>query len=88
MSIQDKIAALPEWPKGGVPAHGSLGAVIALEHGAALARLALAREWMDDADHHAECNAAAWDDDGPYTRTGAPCTCGRDALLAALERKP
>lgn len=45
----------------------------------------LARGWMEDADHHADCNAAAWDEDGPYTRHGAPCTCGRDALFATLE---
>lgn len=40
---------------------------------AALARLALARKWIAGAPHHYEC----------YGLT--TCTCGRDALLEALQ---
>jgi hypothetical protein len=45
---------------------------------AALARLAVAREWIALARHLDSCEAQGWEHP-------IPCTCGRDALLAALE---
>jgi len=77
--LQSKIAALPEWPDT-VGVHGSLGAIICLERDAALARLALAREWIEDA-HRLWCDLVP-DEEG---RRAGPCDCGRDALLLALE---
>jgi hypothetical protein len=72
--MEQRIAALPEWPKGGVPVHGSLGAVIALEHQAALDRLALAREWIAHA-HSDECSRMQ----------ESECDCDWAEVLAALE---
>ena len=77
MSLHDKIAALPEW--------GSRSDEYAE---AVLARLALAREWMDDASHHDGCELFRCSDEGTYVGAIGRCTCGRDALLEALEVKP
>jgi hypothetical protein len=79
MSIHDKIAKLPEWPKPGqyVNVYGmeEMGKLGRQLH-AALARLALAREWMKQS-HRLECD---------IVRPGRRpiCTCGRSALLAAI----
>ena len=75
--LQAKIAALPEW--------GSRSDEYAE---AVLARLALAREWMDDASHHDGCELFRCSDEGTYVGAIGRCTCGRDALLEALEVKP
>lgn len=50
---------------------------------AALARLALAREWIDGAPHAIKCPWERWT--GCADALKPPCTCGRDALLKALE---
>ena len=71
--LQAKIAALPEW--------GSRSDEYAE---AALARLALARKWIASQPHGVVpgvgIDCAAFN---PRTRLN--CTCGRDALLEALE---
>jgi hypothetical protein len=78
--LQSKIAALPEWPE---PITNFDISVREWGHWqmdgrlAALARLALAREWIKDA-HGWGCSY-----DGSFMES--PCTCGRDALLTALE---
>lgn len=76
--LQSKIDALPEWPdmeRWGWASHEI--------ETAALARLALAREWIEANPHTNPCpwrgllkNAAGYI---------PPCACGRDALLKALE---
>ena len=71
MNLAEKIAALPEWPS--VMVDGP-------DLRAALARLQLAREWIAQTwTHHGNCRAIGSFAEPP------PCTCGRDALLAALE---
>jgi UDP-N-acetylmuramyl pentapeptide synthase len=78
-TLQEKIAALPEWPKPGqyVNVYGmeEMGKLGRQLH-AALARLALAREWIEYA-HQSDCDQMDRDAE-------RPCSCGRDALLAAL----
>ena len=88
-----KIAALPEWPdsndyaskfvlSSGVSVTYSYPAddvkFVNAQLDSALARLALAREWIEGKGHDLSCESACWE---AYT----PCTCGRDQLLAALE---
>jgi hypothetical protein len=78
MSLHDKIAKLPEWPDPNalfivtwhVAPH--LPALCA----AALARLELAREWIAKA-HVSYCDYEMY-------QGRMRCTCGRDALLAAI----
>lgn len=88
MTLADKIAALPEWPKeiervGPYKRYAGHDYTV-YDDGrsadtpyftdlstAALARLALARKWIDLCRHRPGCMY--------------PCTCGRDALLKALE---
>lgn len=93
MTIEADIKELPEWPPLPVQ-YGSnmepyksnaLLRHVMAERDAALAYLALARKWMDDAPHHDECDKARWSEDGTYSVSHDPCTCGRDALLAAME---
>ena len=65
--LDERIAGLPEWPD---PYEHSDRLTAEFTIDAALARLALAREWI------------------ALQRHGCPdrlCTCGRDALLAAME---
>lgn len=84
--FQARLDALPKWPKGSylicrpdevVSWHESMTY-------AALARLALAREWIG-IEHRPWC--ASLNPGAEHFRTGKnpPCTCGRDALLAKLE---
>ena len=82
MNLHDKLAALPEWPQANISHR------CCWEGAAALARLALAREWMDDASHHDGCELFRCSDEGTYVGAIGRCTCGRDALLEALEVKP
>ena len=74
MNIQQRIAGLPEWPltQGEVDWYDGLRVAEA-----ALARLALAREWVSLSPHYIQCDS--------WRQAAKPCTCGRDALLAALE---
>jgi hypothetical protein len=86
MTLADKIAGLPERPRG---SHFTYRAdeqewywhTAAL---AALARLELAREWIEQTHLHG-CSGGKWS-----MKTGRyeECDCGRDALLKALEAKP
>ena len=86
-----KIAALPEWPdindyasKFVLPSGVSVTysypdadvKFVSVQLDAALARLALAREWIEEA-HLSYCDI--------NMRSNGRCDCGRDALLAALE---
>ena len=75
MNIKERIAALPEWPK---PMRGMPLESAADQLDSALARLALAREWIEVTGRHSDsCH---------YGNLVNPrCTCGRDALLKALE---
>jgi len=75
--LQAKLDALPKWP--GLMDHGRY--YYKKESAAALARLALAREWIGDT-HRADCmiTLVTW------TQLGErDCTCGRDALLKEME---
>jgi hypothetical protein len=81
MSLKSKLDALPGWPK-----TARLGMSDSTdadywcdESAAALARLALAREWIAEA-HKDECDMNL----SKYPQYGK-CDCGRDELLAALE---
>lgn len=80
MGIKERIAGLPEWPD---PDDFNVGnpvdewAKAVRDRDAALARLALAREWI--------AKDGCEDDCLVYRAIPHPCTCGRDALLAALE---
>lgn len=83
--LQTKLAALPDWPEPisnfdiSVRDYGWWQT----ERGvAALARLALAREWIASQPHGVSRSGT---DCLSFRFTGQPCTCGRDALLAALE---
>ncbi len=71
MTLQERIDALPGWPESTVddPQHG-----YAMRN-AAIARLALLRSWIEGAQCHNGCQSK-WNE---------PCTCSRDALLAATE---
>jgi len=74
--LSSKIAALPPWPTPDGHGDGFELVHCAVRLGAALARLALAREWIEGRPHDGSCPAIH----------GAPnCFCGRDALLKALE---
>ena len=94
IDLQAKIDALPEWPKpiarvGPYKIYGDHKYAVYDDGNsaetpyqtdlaqAALARLALAREWAAKAPHHVSC--AAW------CQSSKDCTCGRDALLKAME---
>jgi len=76
--LQERIAALPEWAECEGYEDGLRVDRDTLRLRAALARLALAREWIADSRHLESCEYDAWE-------IKTPCTCGRDALLAALE---
>jgi hypothetical protein len=88
MDIKEQIAALPKEPERPkiLRPERSVGAesqwtVYQFNRAeAALARLALAREWIEAA-HQSDCDL--FTDDG--MRSFYSCTCGRDALLKALE---
>jgi hypothetical protein len=68
--MERKIAALTPWTAGdGGPNLGN--------YCAAMDRLALAREWI--------ARDGCEDDCMVYRATPQPCTCGRAALLAALD---
>lgn len=86
-SLQDDIARVErEQPGPKKPVKGADDFTRMLFHAeqrdAALARLALCREWIKNA-HTVYCERFP-DEDGYY---GA-CNCGRDALLKMLENKP
>ena len=84
-TLHDKIAALPEWPER-IASDVQPWQTIVHEHRAALARLALAREWIESEPHTAKC---PWRGLAKNAEGFKPvCTCGRDALLKALEAKP
>lgn len=76
-TLADRIKALPGWPERGA-ADVQPWQTIVHEHRAALARLALAREWIADRPHTANCTIH-----GSFAPTPR-CSCGRDALLAAI----
>jgi len=80
MDIKERIAGLPEWPERFWPAIASRPAY----EKAARARLALAREWIKTQPHGIAPNGIDCQSfrKAPLARS---CTCGRDALLAALE---
>jgi hypothetical protein len=92
MSLQEQIDALPEWPdiKDMLSACMSADVIeeVMLNHqsdrvDAALARLALAREWIEREPH---ANRCPWRNLAQNAAGFRPaCTCGRDALLKALE---
>lgn len=87
MTLPEQFAALPGWMQPVlVPQAHSSGAGDAARYwesqcAAALARLALAREWIGCA-HQVGCTQ--WPNDNGLISRKA-CDCGRDALLAALE---
>ena len=85
--LTDKIAALMEWPKlKGKASSSPYRTWYDYEHkrsNAALARLALAREWISFYPHQAGCPWRGVLND--VTGKQPPCNCGRDQLLAALE---
>ena len=93
MTLQEKIHTLPDYPTwegthNGVPSGDSkLIADIdyyAGRYEAALARLALAREWILTSVPHLEgCPWRGLTRDAQGLLPG--CSCGRDALLAAME---
>jgi len=82
-SITERIAGLPEWPD---PDDFNVGnpvdewAKAVRDLAAALARLALAREWIDCHPHEEWCELYKNEVDQFLV-----CRCGRDALLKALE---
>lgn len=73
-TLQDQIDALPGWPAATFPTRS-------IE--AALARLALAREWIAETGHSGDCPAHLRGT--PYGDDDAPCLCYRDVLLKAME---
>jgi hypothetical protein len=76
MSLKAKLDALPPWADEiSLAGLGEDPRAVALY--AALARLALAREWIEDA-HGRHCSY-----DGSYE--GGECSCERSELLKALE---
>jgi len=94
MTLAEQIAALPEWPKeDNYSAQFRLASGVAVTYSypaddfrlaqatvdAALARLALAREWIEGIPHVWDCDLCHGAKKNPR------CTCGRDALLNALE---
>ena len=87
--LQAKFAALPEWPHGAqiTQRPDEIAGWYKSNADAALARLALLREWVAEANHHDGCaclyyaaSSEMW-----FASDDKPCTCGRDALLAATE---
>jgi hypothetical protein len=77
--LDKRIAGLPEWPD---PYEHSDRLTAEFTIDAALARLALAREWIEQSEHHGHL---AWCELAPNFIEGCVCACGRDALLKALE---
>jgi hypothetical protein len=76
--IADKIAALPPWAD--EISLGGLGEDPRdVDLAAAFARLELAREWIQRSPHDPDCAGVEW------VAVPQPCSCGRDALLKALE---
>ena len=71
IDLQARLDALPEWPQARWQTEGY--------HLAVLARLALAREWIAAIPCEDDCGRYR------FASKDQPCTCGRDALLAALE---
>ena len=92
-----KIAALPKWPVfPNWTSHADVSLrypaesvrqererIVTVTANAALARLALAREWISFYPHQAGCPWRGVLND--VTGKQPPCNCGRDQLLAALE---
>lgn len=83
MTLRDEIKKLPKWP--GSPKDNDVATLWARERSlgyAALARLALIAKMAKDGDTRlVQCTAQCWLD----THSDATgCTCGRDALLAAI----
>jgi hypothetical protein len=80
--LEQRIAALPEWPDPDEPMFKQER--LAWSSDAALARLALALEWINTRVPHLE--GCPW---RGLTRDAQgllpDCRCGRDAMLAALE---
>ena len=84
MTLTDKIAALPKWmvpaltpePRRSGPFDAEQYWMAQFE--AALARIALAREWIALDCMHSNCPHQ-------YDRPGVECSCTRSALLKALE---
>jgi hypothetical protein len=86
MTIQDELAKLPEWPKlkgkASSAPHRTWYDYEHLRANAALARLAAAREWIESQPHGVQPNGIDCDKFRTILRG---CTCGRDALLKAME---
>jgi hypothetical protein len=80
MDIKERIAALPEWAECEGYEDGLRVDRDTLRLRAALARLALAREWIDCHPHEEWCELYKNEVDQFLV-----CRCGRDALLKALE---
>lgn len=91
MTIEAKIAALPEWPE--LPHPLGDHAAYEIENGrCALARLALLVRMAKKGDvrlirHDRLCNLSKpypFSNSARKAREAAGCTCGRDALLAKM----
>jgi hypothetical protein len=97
MDVMERIAGMPRWSKEveANPYSSNLLGAIAMRGAsrkerdliAALARLALAREWIAEANHHDGCECLYYvaSSEMWFASDSKPCNCGRDALLAALE---
>ena len=86
-TLKEQIDALPEWPVEidvgyPPPDDAEWNDYLHEKLGAALARLALARQWIATSNHDDTCDL--FED---YSRDASEltCTCGKDALLQALE---
>ena len=77
MTLQQKIDALPPLPTLEQAFENGRAWEISRREDWYAKRLALAREWIERNGHSLDCEKGAWE-------ISAPCTCGRDALLAAL----
>jgi hypothetical protein len=87
VDIKERIAGLPKYPAPpdncAFPSDQEWTLYRFEVAAAALARLALAREWIEKQPHDIDANGIYCKAFNPGTRLD--CTCGRDALLAALE---
>ncbi len=87
-TLDERLAALPEWPSLRPDVFKSLSAatLLRMERDCALARLALAREWIAASPHRDPCPPVNCEFiEGHFEFIEGPCSCGRDALLKALE---
>ena len=89
MDIKERIAGLGKYPEhlGDLLDMGheiaTLGGLYVEQNAWLIKALALAREWINGNSHQRGC---PWDGlTGSAASLTPPCTCGRDALLAALE---